>query len=238
MTTPPPQDPRTVPPPAAEPAKRRRPPWAVLGCALLALLVLLGVGGCAAVMALRDDGEDVPATSAAPADDPAGADHDPQGTDGGPGDASGVPGTSWDNPGPLGGAAMVPLEPGRAFELTLGTPEWDVEQSRLEGGSGGEAPPEGQVYVLIPVTVSYHGDGAATYGGTTTAVYVDSTGTEHSEALGVTAPRPTDALPEFSDGTSAEFDLVFLLPEEEQGEGVIGLGPEGSPEERVFVQLG
>lgn len=220
MTSPAPQ-------PHADPSspRRSRTPWIVVGVLILVMLVMAGVGGCVAMRLLgEDDQASAPTEPDAPADDA-------------PAAGSGAPGASWDDPAPFGSAAMVPLEPGRAFEITIGEPAWDVEPTLPD--RSGEAPPEGMVYVEFPVTATYRGEGTAIYDEIVSMVYLDATGAEHDEALGVTTKNPPEELPEFTDGTSAEFEVVFLLPEEDEGEGVIGVGPAATaPEGRVFVEAG
>ena len=78
-----------------------------------------------------------------------------------------------------------------------------------------------------------------TQAGPVRVLYLDATGAEHDEALGVTTKNPPEELPEFTDGTTAECEVVFLLPEEDEGEGVIGVGPAATaPAGRVFVEAG
>lgn len=130
---------------------------------------------------------------------------------------------------------MVPTDEGEAFEVSLGTPSWSADQLILDENSQNEPAPEGQVYVLIPATATYTGEGPEDYGSAVSAVYVDSTGTEHPQSSAV-PPRMASDLPEFTDGSTGEFDLVFLLPEGEVGTGVIGIGPaENFAQERVYV---
>ena len=216
-----------APEPHADPSGPRtsRAPWIVVGVLILIMLVMAGVGGCVAMRLLgEDDQASAPTEPDAPADDA-------------PAAGSGAPGASWDDPAPFGSTGMVPLEPGRAFEITIGEPAWDVEPTLPD--RGGEAPPEGMVYVEFPVTATYRGEGTAIYDEIVSMVYLDATGAEHDEALGVSTKNPPEGLPEFTDGTSAEFEVVFLLPEEDEGEGVIGVGPAATaPEGRVFVEAG
>lgn len=223
MTSPPPQP---SPGSSDSPGPRRsRAPWIVVGVLILIMLVMAGVGGCVAMRLLgEDDQASAPTEPDAPADDA-------------PAAGSGAPGASWDDPAPFGSTAMVPLEPGRAFEITIGEPAWDVEPTLPD--RSGEAPPEGMVYVEFPVTATYRGEGTAAYDEIVSMVYVEGTGAEHDEALGVTTKNPPEELPEFTDGTSTEFEVVFLLPEEDEGEGVIGVGPAATaPAGRVFVEAG
>lgn len=217
-------EPHTVP---SDP-RRSRAPWIVVGVLILIMVVMAGVGGCVAVRLLgEDDRSSAPAT--APDDDPA----DPAD----PAAPAGAPGATWEDPAPFGSTLMVPLEPGRAFEITIGEPAWDVEPTLPE--RSGEAPPEGMVYVEFPVTATYHGEGTVAYDEIVSVVYVEGTGAEHDEALGVTTEKPPEELAEFTDGASAEFEVVFLLPDEDEGEGVIGVGPAATaPEGRVFIEVG
>ena len=234
MTSPPPQP---SPGSSDSPGPRRsRAPWIVVGVLILIMLVMAGVGGCVAMRLLgEDDQASAPASTAAD-DAPADPTEDAPADDA-PAAGSGAPGASWDDPAPFGSTGMVPLEPGRAFEITIGEPAWDVEPTLPD--RGGEAPPEGMVYVEFPVTATYRGEGTAIYDEIVSMVYLDATGAEHDEALGVTTKNPPEELPEFTDGTSTEFEVVFLLPEEDEGEGVIGVGPAATaPAGRVFVEAG
>lgn len=251
-------------PGSAQPPKRRWPLWTALGCGLLALLVLFGIAGCAAILALRDDdgGETSPTTTSAPEEDPSATEDeptdeategeptedattggDPAASDGGgdepAGDdtAAGAPGTTWENPAPVGSSVMVPTEGGGTFEVTLGTPNWAADQVILEANSLNDPAPEGHVYVLIPATATYTGEGPEDYWLTVGTVYVDSTGTEHRDGAAV-PPRLAIELPEFTEGSTGEFDLVFLIPESEVGKGTIGISSADIfADAQVYVQL-
>ena len=217
-----------APEPHADPSGPRtsRAPWIVVGVLILIMLVMAGVGGCVAVRLLGADDQSSAPASTATDDDPAD-----------PAAPTGAPGASWEAPAPFGSTLMVPLEPGRAFEITIGEPAWDVVPTLPD--HSGEAPPEGMVYVEFPVTAVYHGEGTAAYGEIVSMVYVEGTGAEHDEALGVTTETPPEELAEFTDGVGAEFEVVFLLPDEDEGEGVIGIGPAATaPEGRVFIEAG
>lgn len=241
---------QATPPGAAQPPKRRWPLWTALGCGLLALVVLFGIAGCAAIFALRDgdDADTAPTTTSAPEESSSPAEEqpteeateeepaeeettggDPAASDGGGEDpagddaAAGAPGTTWENPAPAGSSVMVPTEGGGTFEVSLGTPDWAADQVILEENSLNDPPPEGQVYVLIPATATYTGEGPEDYWITVSAAYVDSTGTEHRQSSAV-PPRMAIDLPEFTEGSTGEFDMVFLLPEDEVGKGSIAIG--------------
>lgn len=239
-------------PQPGDPGKRRWPLWTAIGCGLLTLLLLLTAGGVALWLSTRDDGEPRSSTETSdPSGDPTSPDPtdegDPTNTGnmGGPGplDAQSIdggPGSSRAEPAPIGTTVAMPTDAGGTFEITFGTPDWDADQEILDASPQNGPAPEGQRYVLVPVTVTHRGEGPSEYYAIIGVDYVDSSGTVHPVARGVKPPRTSFDMGSFGDGTTAEHDLVFAVPADATDAGVadvhlVFLGAD--PDVRVYVDL-
>lgn len=235
-----------------QPRKPRWPLWVAIGCGLLTLLLLLTAGGVALWLSTRPDDIRVYTTDTeAPADTGTPADDDPSDDptdepDGEPADDDLItpgadgPGSSRGEPAPVGSTVVMPTDAEGSFEITFGTPDQDAEQAVLDASPSNEPAPEGQSYVMVPVTVTYHGEEPAEYWSIVGVDYVDSTGTVHRVARGVTPPRTSHAMGTFHDGNSAEHDLVFLVPNDALGDGVADVHlvfTDADPDTRVYVEL-
>lgn len=149
-------------------------------------------------------------------------------------------GSSRAEPAPIGTTVAMPTDADGTFEITFGTPNWDAEQEIFDASPQNTPAPEGQRYVLVPVSVTHRGDGPSEYYAIIGVDYVDSTGTVHPVARGVTSPRTSFDMGTFGDGTTAEHDLVFAVPADATDAGVadvhlVFLGAD--PDVRVYVDL-
>ena len=229
---------------AAQPVgtgRRRWPLWTAIGCGLLTLLLLLTAGGVALWLATRDDGRRYSSTETSdPSGDPTDTGN-PSGS--GPLDAQSIdggPGSSRAEPAPIGTTVAMPTDARGTFEITFGAPDWDADQEILDASPQNTPAPEGQRYVLVPVTVTHRGEGPAEYYAIIGVDYVVSTGTVHPVARGVKSPRTSYDMGSFGDGTTAEHDLVFAVPADATNNGVadvhlVFLGAD--PDVRVYVDL-
>lgn len=213
--------------PQPPPAKKSRWwLWTCLGCGVLGLILLLVIGGCS-VLASRggDDGTTTEApisSTSAPADPASSA--APATSAAAPAPGAGDPG-SKDNPLPLGqGPVTIATSDGGTLDVTLGAANWDAWAAIQSANSFNEPPPEGQVYVMVPVTVTYHGSGSANVWIESSIKYAPGNGQIYTEASVVT-PRSSINTNEVTEGGTAEYDIAFLVPADQVRVGQFTVEP-------------
>ncbi|MCL3788831.1 hypothetical protein, partial [Actinomyces sp. 187325] len=159
--------------PGSTPVTRKWWFWAIIVVAVLAL-----VGGLVAALMGgkdKDDPEPAPAPTSQQADPTSEPSDEPEpvasATTGASGGATGSTGgcqqgTSQKCPGDLGSQSLTLKaseysdDPNATVDLTFGDVVWDgTEQARTGWEYGFEEPGQGNVYMRLPVTVTYHGEG-------------------------------------------------------------------------------
>lgn len=219
--------------PMQPPAKKNRWwIWACLGCAVLALLGLLG--GCGILLVRGGGGGDTDPTTTATssASDPTTSDApttdtptttDPT-TSAGP--VAGDAGTK-DNPFPIGGGpATISTSDGGKADIVLGTPNWDA-QAAVEQAHPYSTPPDaGNVYVVVPVTVTYHGTGTLTPWIESSVSFSADNGQVYDTTSAMAlAPRPGIEANDITDGGSVEYDVILQVPADQVQKGVFVVEP-------------
>ena len=219
--------------PMQPPAKKNRWwIWACLGCAVLALLGLLG--GCGILLVRGGGGgeTDPTTTTTSSASDPTTSDApttdtptttDPT-TSAGP--VAGDAGTK-DNPFPIGGGpATISTSDGGKADVVLGTPNWDA-QAAVEQAHPYSTPPDaGNVYVVVPVTVTYHGTGTLTPWIESSVSFSADNGQVYDTTSAMAlAPRPEIEANDITDGGSVEYDVILQVPADQVQKGVFVVEP-------------
>lgn len=123
------------------------------------------------------------------------------------------PDGSHAHPYPLGGEPVTVKTGSGTASIALGTPNWNAWTVLREASRSTDEAPEGQVYVLVPVTVTNTGAGRITAGSVADIEYQTESGEEFPQKW-VTTPRPA-GYGEMSENMSQEFDLAFLVPAED-----------------------
>lgn len=219
------------------PKKKRGWIWLVAGCGTLLLIGLLGLGGCVALVAMSESGDGVrsgdPVTTAPEADgdaaasdtaddadvDPAkGAADEPAGEEAPSSDI----GTSRENPAqPVSDAVEISTN-GGTMSVTLGNVNWEADSVIADANMFNEEAPEGQVYILVPVTIQYSGPETITPWIELDVSYVAEDGRSYNEASVVVGADLMD-VGDLYDGGTAEGELPFLIPESAVGSGVFSV---------------
>ncbi|MFC0672366.1 hypothetical protein [Brachybacterium hainanense] len=173
--------------PTSSSAPNRTWIWIVSGCCVLLLLALLvlGVAGFVVYRANQPGGD--PTATATQETDPGG-------------------GTA------VGEAVEVPTENGTAT-VSFGAVDWDANAEVAEANSSNAAPPEGHVYIVVPVTMTYAGTGEFTGWLDVTVTFVGADGAEYSSD-GAVVEKDLFLEPAVTDGGTTEGNLVFLIPAE------------------------
>lgn len=210
--------------PQPPPAKKSRWwLWTCLGCGVLGLILLLVIGGCSVLASRGGDDDDTtgaPVTSTSAPEDPASS----ATSAAAPAPGAGDPG-SKENPLPLGqGPVTIATSDGGTLDVTLGAANWDAWAAIQSANSFNEPPPEGQVYVMVPVTATYHGAGSADTWIESSIKYAPGNGQIYSEAPVVT-PRSSVDTNEVTEGGTAEYDIAFLVPADQVRVGQFTVEP-------------
>lgn len=192
-------------PPVSPAPKNRTWIWIVGGCCVLALV--LGIIGTVAGLVIysgsRSPGGD-PTTSASQGSEPGG--------------------------GAVGGSVEVTTENGTAT-VSIGEVDWDANEEVAAASGSNAAPPEGQVYVVVPLTMTYSGSGEFTAWLDTTITFVGADGTEYDtdSALVENDLFLADSV---TDGETVEGSVVFLVPAEatEGGEFLVSTWETDEPQ--------
>ena len=206
------------------------------GCAVLALLLALAGGGIWLFTRDRDTSSDP--TAASPTDGPTSdgptsdgptsdgptsdgptsdspSPTDPPTTDSPTGNGGGgtaPAGSNGTKDAPLAPNTMFTLEDGSGgtVDVTVGTVNWDATKAVMDANSFNQEPTADETYIVVPVKLTYHGDGSFTPLFGVSVDYVSASGNTFS-ADGVTAKSRVE-VGELFDGGSADYDEALLIP--------------------------
>lgn len=232
-------------PPGAEPPKKFNSKIAIIacaGCALLALLLLVVGGGIWLFAGSNgDDGpRPVPSTSAPtdertvsptdepsptpsdeptdePSDEPTDEPSDEPTDEPSDEPVAGDAGTR-DNPYPTGETFTLSDGEGGEFDVSFGAVNWDATDAIMGANSLNEPPAEGNVYVTVPVTLTYRGDDSVLPLLALSVTYVAGSGNTFTLSSAVTESS-SEALSEIYDGGNVTFDIPFEIPQDQVQNG-------------------
>ncbi|WP_114856139.1 hypothetical protein [Brachybacterium sp. YJGR34] len=130
--------------------------------------------------------------------------------------ASGDKGTQ-DDPYAIG--EMFTLEDGEGgtLDVTIGEVNWDATDAVMETNEFNEEPGDGETYILVPIEMTYHGDGEAEAFLTITVEYV-SGGNSFTDA-GTVTPNGVLDVGTLRDGGTGNWDLGIIIPEDSAKDG-------------------
>lgn len=108
---------------------------------------------------------------------------------------------------------------GGTLEVVIGEVDWDATDAVMEASSANEQPGEGETYILVPVSMTYHGDGSAEPGYfALTADYVGESGDTFSDGGTLTPQSWLDA-GTLHDGDTGEWQYGIIIPEDQAKTG-------------------
>jgi hypothetical protein len=202
------------------------------GCFVLAVLVVLGIIGIVALTSSGDDSQPSASstaqeqTSDAPSDDP--TTEDPAAEESSADESSSEDETTKDDSADGEGTRKDPLPAGSTttvaslddgeIDVELGKGDFDADEAIKKANEYNEDAPDGQKYILVPVTMTYHGDGSAAAGVDVEVSYVSKDGKGYDITFAETEHDWIDAN-EVYDGASVTYDLPFLVPDDDKGDG-------------------
>lgn len=212
------------------PRKKRTWIWIVVGCGVLLLIGLLGLGGCVALVASSGSSDDgvragdpvTTATAVEDAEAEEAVEEDAAEEDTSEPASAPEVGTSRDNPAQPVTDAIAIETSGGTMSVTLGNVTWDANSAIAEANMFNEEAPEGQVYITVPVTVQYTGPESITPWIELHISYVAEDGRSYDEASVVLEGDFMD-VGDLYDGGTAEGTMAFLIPEEAVGSGTFSV---------------
>ncbi|GAB2541840.1 hypothetical protein [Brachybacterium huguangmaarense] len=218
--------------PAAQPVtpkKSRWPLWTCLGCGVLALIAVAIVIVVLVVGGLRDDDGDRGGSGGTPGPTTTPATTAPGPTDPAP-TTDPAPAGGGSAPAPAGGelalgaTGTLPTSTDGTIDVTVGQPNWDATAEIAEANPFNEPPGPGEVYVTVPVTITYHGPGELTPWLETTMSISSPNGQVYSTS-GAVSKEPSIMTNDITDGGTVSFTEAFLIPADQVGQGTIIVEP-------------
>ena len=219
----------------SEPPKKsaKAPLLVCAGCAVLALLVI--IAGTGIFLLTRDSGEptDDRTTTAVetPAEESTGEETPSEETTSAetPSEEATSEDESTEAAGGGEGTKDAPYAIGETFtiddgtagtlDVTIGEVNWDATDSVMKANEFNEEPGEDETYILVPVTMTYHGDETAEPGFAITVDYVAETGNSFRDEGAVTSKSWID-VNTLHDGGTAEWELGIIVPKDQVKTGL------------------
>jgi hypothetical protein len=214
------------------------------GCAVLAILVVIALVVIYVVSSgTEEEPEPVtsPTVSQTPGDDEERADgkqadgkqvddqKKPDGdekSDGGKKDTATHAGTRKD-PLEAGATVKVPVvnDEDGSLDVSLGTANVDADAEVAKQNEFNDTASSGNKYMIVPVTVTYHGDGSSTPWIDVQITYVSADGHSYSQASSVLLSNDGLSTGEIYDGASVTYDIPFEIPKDDTGDGAFKVAP-------------
>lgn len=119
-----------------------------------------------------------------------------------------------DDPYAIGQTFTIEDGEGGTLDVTVGEVDWDATDAVMEESSSNTEVSENQTYILVPVTVTYHGDGTAEPLLLLIMEYHSDAGGVYSDD-GALTPQSRVYVDTLSDGDSATWDYGIIVPKDE-----------------------
>lgn len=192
-----------------------------IGCAVLAvLLVLVGGGIFLFSNSGGDDPTDPPSTTTSepettdPTTEP--ETMDPT-TEEPTTQAAGDKGTK-DNPYSIGETFTLEDGNGGTIDVTVGEINWEATDEVKKANSFNEDPEDGSTYILVPITVTYHGSDSLEPFLSVSGEYVTPEGNSYSDA-GTVTPHSSIDVGTLYDGGTGEWEEGIIIPADQAKKG-------------------
>ena len=123
-----------------------------------------------------------------------------------------------DSPYALGETFTIDDGEGGTLDVTLGEVNWDATDEVMGEYDQNTEPADDETYILLPVSLTYHGDGTAEPGFMTVVDYVSKSGNTYSDE---SALVPNDWLDvgTLHDGGTGEWDVGIIVPKDQIKDG-------------------
>jgi len=133
-------------------------------------------------------------------------------------EASGGGKGTKDAPYAIGETFTLDDADGGTLDITIGEVNWDATAAVMDANEFNEEPGEGETYILVPVSMTYHGDGTAEPGFSLMVDYVTDGGNSFSDAGAVT-PKSWLAVGTLHDGGTGEWEYGIVVPADQVRNG-------------------
>ncbi|WP_193103694.1 hypothetical protein [Brachybacterium sp. FME24] len=125
---------------------------------------------------------------------------------------------SKDSPYALGETFTIEDGDGGTLDVTLGEVNWDATDAVMESNSANTQPGEEETYLLVPVSVTYHGDGTAEPLLLLLVDYVSDAGNTYTDEYAIT-PKTSLDVGTLHDGGSGEWEVGIIIPTDQAKTG-------------------
>lgn len=105
------------------------------------------------------------------------------------------------------------------LDVTIGEVNWDATDAVMKANEFNEEPGEDETYIVVPVTMTYHGDETAEPGFSIAVDYVAETGNSFRDEGAVTSKSWID-VNTLHDGGTAEWELGIIVPKDQVKTGL------------------
>ncbi len=129
-----------------------------------------------------------------------------------------------DAPYAIGEKFTVEDGEGGTLDVTIGDVNWDATDEVMGANEFNEEPGEGETYILVPVSMTYHGDGTSEPGFSLMVDYVTEGGNSYSDAGSVT-PKSWLDVGTLHDGGTGEWEIGILIPADQAKNGHFAVSP-------------
>jgi hypothetical protein len=129
---------------------------------------------------------------------------------------------SQDNPYAIGEPISLDDGEGGTVEVVVGEVNWDATDAVMEASSSNDEPGDGETYILVPVSVTYHGPDSAEPLLLLTLDYHTESGTYMDE--GALTPESVIYAGTIYDGESESWDYGIIVPTDEVETGQFTVG--------------
>lgn len=129
-----------------------------------------------------------------------------------------------DAPYAIGEKFTVDDGEGGTLDVTIGEVNWDATDEVMGANEFNEEPGEGETYILVPVSMTYHGDGTSEPGFSLMVDYVTEGGNSYSDAGSVT-PKSWIDVGTLHDGGTGEWEIGIVIPADQAKSGHFTVTP-------------
>jgi hypothetical protein len=123
-----------------------------------------------------------------------------------------------DAPYALGETFTLDDGDGGTLDVTIGTVNWDATDAVMETNSANTAPGDGETYVLVPVSMTYHGESTAEPGFALMVDYVSNAGNTYSDE-GTVTPNSWIDVGTLHDGGTGDWEYGIIVPKDQIEDG-------------------
>ncbi|QNN82396.1 hypothetical protein H3H54_15530 [Brachybacterium sp. Z12] len=129
---------------------------------------------------------------------------------------------SQDAPYAVGQTFTIDDEAGGTLDITVGEIDWDATEAVMGRSAENPEPGDGEVYILVPVTVTYHGDSTQEPMLLLWVDYLSDAGGSYEDAIAVT-PNTVFEKGTMRDGDTEDWEYGIIVPEDEVQAGSVSV---------------